>query len=58
MDIAIDNPTFNLFSKAYTFKTVLSRWPDSFNNILIQQTINGNLIIFSINRYSPYGIWY
>lgn len=53
MDIAI-----NLFSKAYTFKDVLSRWPDSFNNILIQQTINGNLVILSINRYSPYGIWY
>ena len=52
MDIAI-----NLFSKAYTFKDVLSRWPDSFNNILIQQTIN-NLIVLSINRYSPYGIWY
>lgn len=47
-----------LFSKAYTFKSVLSTWPDSFNNILIQQTINGNLIVFSINRYSPYGIWY
>lgn len=58
MDIAIDNPPFNLFSKAYTFKSVLSRWPDSFNNILIQQTINGNLVVFSINRYSPYGIWY
>lgn len=57
MDIAIDNPTFNLFSKAYIFKDVLSRWPDSFNNILIQQTI-GNLIVFSINRYSPYVIWY
>ena len=53
MDIAI-----NLFSKAYTFIDVLSRWSDSFNNILIQQTINGNLIVFSINRYSPYGIWY
>lgn len=53
MDIAI-----NLFSKAYTFKNVLSRWPDSFNNILIQQTINGNLIVMSINSYSPYGIWY
>ena len=47
-----------LFSKAYTFKSVLSTWPDSFNNILIQQTINGNLIVFSINRYSPYGFWY
>ena len=57
MDIAIYNPTFNLFSKVYIFKDVLSRWPDSFNNILIQQTI-GNLIVFSINRYSPYGIWY
>lgn len=57
MDIAINNPTFNLFSKVYTFKDVLSRWPDSFNNILIQQTL-GNLIVFSINRYSPYVIWY
>ena len=57
MDIAIDNPTLNLFSKTYTFKDVLSRWTDSFNNILIQQTI-GNLIVFSINRYSPYAIWY
>ena len=53
MDIAI-----NLFSKAYTFQDALSRWHDSFNIILIQQTINGNLIVFSINRYSPYGIWY
>ena len=53
MDIAI-----NLFSKTYTFKDVLSRWPDSFNNILIQQAINGNLIVLSINRHSPYGIWY